>query len=1008
MAPVPPGNGEASQQQDGTSSDDAGAVGTNDDSRDPETGGPMTRRSSRFLSLAPRMARAARKQRKEQRALLDARVKCIKAMTQVDLMEQAESDTETGAGCADEAVGASEGADDHSPPRCDKDNTKETQTMLPREDSEEDGRLLESCRQEAELCQQRRERATTREKEAMLRFLLATHKEFQLPEDAPLIKKMEPEQLDETLDAAFRAIREKTHSDTCHRCRGRFFARELAASWPVFCRGASEREQDEIPVREFRKKLTAEDIVVEEDVTKAHELRCALRGQRKTERNDERAIALYKGALKKIDAIEEKAAKEEHARVNHAPGKDDHAPTPASKLKSQVYFCLGVMTQQGLGCTRDLALAEIYYQKSTKLDPAIAGARVNHSMILEEYAADIENDAVLGVHGSWWRWWSRGLWRAHVATMFKLIYSLLELIWVWLTCCWRTCCCSSSTLVDGGESTGKDGDENILYRRMSTSTRAQRAHPDNNGHLHDSGQDEASYDLFSRVSPCLTQCRDGASRLSRKCGLCLDGDGVGGQPKSCQCSHDDGSGDPEAIECLSDTLKDRAIREAKDERRNAKPRRTRIMQSFTAKVKWALRTHVACAELPNLDSFERTLYASHLRAMARVLMSEALHTCLENAERPKVEDADKGWNLAMAGKILLSGKADVRNETLAFTLCKCASEYQSSFAAYMLGEMYLYGTGVRRNLHKAVEYLQLSGELGFRAGFYQLGVLYEFGMGGGGAGGGGGHEIPKDSDQSLLYYEQAASRQKPRQDQEHALEATILTSRLTQSADLDTIDDTLGNAVGSLLSWALAGQAFLFSAAAEFSSSAQVDHFATLLFFLPFVGMVLAINMLLSGIVTSRRNYHRRIGPFKLYLAKRRAHDRVLRRYEAEDIGDEDLFRGTLMGLWDIVRYLLFMHPNTVRPCSKHQGSGGRRVEILFHLQTFFEYANVILSLIFLIAWAVLFAGEITSFRQGCSDWWTNACVDNEVFCNVLFQKRYSCSHDASAPSPAPDYDVES
>ena len=100
--------------------------------------------------------------------------------------------------------------------------------------------------------------------------------------------------------------------------------------------------------------------------------------------------------------------------------------------------------------------------------------------------------------------------------------------------------------------------------------------------------------------------------------------------------------------------------------------------------------------------------------------------------------------------------------------------------------------------------------------------------------------------------------------------------RLLPSENWHELEKDLSSIVGERFALSIAGQAFLFGAAAVISTAVQPEHYPTLLPTLPILGIIFAIFSTLRSTETIFRNCRRRRPLYTMLKAKLKAYERIL------------------------------------------------------------------------------------------------------------------------------------
>jgi len=245
------------------------------------------------------------------------------------------------------------------------------------------------------------------------------------------------------------------------------------------------------------------------------------------------------------------------------------------------------------------------------------------------------------------------------------------------------------------------------------------------------------------------------------------------------------------------------------------------------------------------------------------------------------------------GILLLTQRNWFRNDREAVALFKRAAiEFCLPSGMFLYGLSHIEGFGgIRSDAPIGVALLNEAGASG-RIGeaYFVLGSLYERGNGG----------LPKDIVRATEMYVAAGqvygsrpnannsgvgekqnrsggdSKESTRSGA-HRWKPEIRTVKmLLDFEDWQSLEQELSSLVGERLSWSLAGQAFLFGAAAALTTVVQPEHYPTLLPVLPVLGILLAVFSAVQSFETNVRNYCRCRPILKMVRAKLRAYERII------------------------------------------------------------------------------------------------------------------------------------
>lgn len=101
----------------------------------------------------------------------------------------------------------------------------------------------------------------------------------------------------------------------------------------------------------------------------------------------------------------------------------------------------------------------------------------------------------------------------------------------------------------------------------------------------------------------------------------------------------------------------------------------------------------------------------------------------------------------LLGKLLLEGKAVVKNIAQAIHYFETSKEHGNPWASFQLGKLYLQGKEIPKNLEKAIQYLTSSAEVGNPFSQYLLGKTYLLGK-----------DVPKDKEQAIKWLNLSAEQ----------------------------------------------------------------------------------------------------------------------------------------------------------------------------------------------------------------------------------------------------------
>lgn len=101
----------------------------------------------------------------------------------------------------------------------------------------------------------------------------------------------------------------------------------------------------------------------------------------------------------------------------------------------------------------------------------------------------------------------------------------------------------------------------------------------------------------------------------------------------------------------------------------------------------------------------------------------------------------------LLGKLLLEGKAVVKNIAQAIHYFETSKEHGNPWGSFQLGKLYLQGKEIPKNLEKAIQYLTSSAEVGNPFSQYLLGKTYLLGK-----------DVPKDKEQAIKWLNLSAEQ----------------------------------------------------------------------------------------------------------------------------------------------------------------------------------------------------------------------------------------------------------
>mmetsp|Transcript_5300 Transcript_5300/g.10139 ORF Transcript_5300/g.10139 Transcript_5300/m.10139 type:complete len:327 (-) Transcript_5300:381-1361(-) len=271
-----------------------------------------------------------------------------------------------------------------------------------------------------------------------------------------------------------------------------------------------------------------------------------------------------------------------------------------------------------------------------------------------------------------------------------------------------------------------------------------------------------------------------------------------------------------------------------------------------------------------------------------------------------------------------------QNLFVAFELFEEGHQQGDVRATYWYGRALLDGLGTSKNVEEGIRLLQEAASNGSSQALFELGILFEYGDGF------NGMYVRKNLRRAIACYEDVS---------ESSLNFDVIPEffkhDVARNIDWHETEDILTQTEGSLLSWELAGQAFLFSAAAILSGVEQPDHYAPLLILLPIIGIVLAAFSVVSSCKMVLQNSSRRKLPLEVYRAKQEAYMKLVKP--------------------------LTIHNSWTNPI------------FISNLARLGECFLAGLSVLFLAALAVLLAAESVSRHHFCSNWWHSDCTSSST-----------------------------
>jgi TPR repeat protein len=219
--------------------------------------------------------------------------------------------------------------------------------------------------------------------------------------------------------------------------------------------------------------------------------------------------------------------------------------------------------------------------------------------------------------------------------------------------------------------------------------------------------------------------------------------------------------------------------------------------------------------------------------------------CLRYKTREKLKEGVCIDDLIFMAGVLMEPRNPCYNQCLATMLFRIAHEEDEPEGTFWYGRALLSGLGVERDHELGFQYIERAATRGVRRALFELGMIYEHGYGDEASSFG-----KKNLPFALVYYEAVAARPPPAH--YHELIDDFEQIQPLLNPDWHAVDQAIGQNIFSMMAWELAGQAFLFAAAATLSLATEVQHYALLFFFLPVIGMFVSI----SSIITTREVMH--------------------------------------------------------------------------------------------------------------------------------------------------------
>ena len=246
------------------------------------------------------------------------------------------------------------------------------------------------------------------------------------------------------------------------------------------------------------------------------------------------------------------------------------------------------------------------------------------------------------------------------------------------------------------------------------------------------------------------------------------------------------------------------------------------------------------------------------------LSDEELKTELEMAKitEQKLQDNVDPEVLCAMGGVLMEPQNPCYNQCLATVLFHIAHEKKCIEGTFWYGHALLCRLGIekaddilaRKLIGKAASH-------GVRHALFELGMAYEHGS----------YAYLKNLPFALVYYEAVTTRPRPPSGH-HELLDNFEQIQPLRNPDWHEIDKVVGENIFSMMAWVLAGQAFLFTAAATLAIADVSEHYGLLFFFLPIIGIFVSFTSILTTFEVMARNGGReQTLLLKVWVAKKKA-----------------------------------------------------------------------------------------------------------------------------------------
>jgi len=309
----------------------------------------------------------------------------------------------------------------------------------------------------------------------------------------------------------------------------------------------------------------------------------------------------------------------------------------------------------------------------------------------------------------------------------------------------------------------------------------------------------------------------------------------------------------------------------------------------------------------------------------------------------------------------------MKNEREAAQLFKKgAIAFQLPTCIYLYGHVLVYGTGgVKKDIPRGISLLNEAGIQYIGQSFFELGSIYEHGVTD------GTYKVETDLSAASDYYRSAEQAYTFRKDQDRGWLPKIETvQRYLRSEGWHNMERASSADLGERLYWAIAGQAFLFGAAASLAQSIRSDHYAPLIVLLPLIGMFLAFFSFSQIHEARLRNMKQREHINSMIRAKIAAYEAIL---DASKVDLLFLKKGEGHSLQaDQDKRRAATLKDEQEKFEKHT----RRIRRLVWLRRCSERVLCVVSLLFLVAWLILFVNEL--MLSGCRLWWNSCDVQGE------------------------------